>query len=191
MSNVRYFPDRSRKAPPELPEVSSFFQPRRSSLAEMRALMQSAEAIHAWTPTEHELLPYYGTAASADHGIPFLVRAPLSFTGTITKLHLPNGRSFAPSWEALVRSPDRGGMVQGRIITKATWVGPQGNEPWHGLDNSNGYARGSVLALCRQLQELSCELRLVKNLQFLYRTEECAEGEEINRLDLTLAVCIP
>jgi hypothetical protein len=189
MSNVHYFPDRARKAPPELPAVPSFFQPHRSSLAEMRALMQSHEAMHAFTPQESELTPFYGTPASADHGIPFLVRAPLNFTGIITKLYLPNGLSFAPSWKALVRSPLRGGVVHGRLITKATWVGPKGNEPWNALDNSNGYARGSVLALCRELREGGCELRLAKNLQFLYRTEACAEGEEINRLDLTLAVC--
>jgi hypothetical protein len=154
----------------------------------MRALLQSVEAIDAATPTEGDLLPFYGTAASAGEGIPFLMRAALNFTGVITKLYLPNGRSFAPSWEALVRSPGRGEVVQGRIVTKVTWVGPKGNEPWNDLDNANGYVRGSVLALCRQLQEFGCALRLVKNLQVLYRTEECAEGEEINRLDLTLAV---
>jgi hypothetical protein len=184
MSNIHIFPGRKQSHP--TPPVEKPWEPQRSSLAQMRSMLQSAQDTEARTPFEAELLPYYGTVAQGSNRLPFLLRVGLNFTGSPTNLRLPNGRSFWANMPELAQAENRGGLLKDRVVAKALWVGTAENEPWLGLHNPSGFARGAVLELCVQLRQAGCDLRLVRNLQFSYRLDDAAETQEINRLELIL-----
>ena len=147
----------------------------------LRRKLQSEEAAAASTLKESALSPYYGAPDPTSDILPFFAYAELGVTGRAQCLRLPDWQEYFLDHPRDAQDLLWGVQLSLCVITEAHWWGSEGNEPWRGLKDPIGYARGSILDICARLQEAGCDTRILAKLPIVLHA---GTPPNINRLEL-------
>jgi hypothetical protein len=186
MSKVIQFPTHaSANAPVRAPTSESLEE--RISYEAMRRELQSEAQTQARTPSAQRLTDYLGTPDPQAISLPFFVYADLSFTGHARGIRMPDKQLYLIDHPRDAQDLLWGIHLHTSVITEIHWWGAAGNDPWAGIADPVGYARGCALDICVRLREAECDLRIAARVPVVCRAGRHEASVNVSRLELCLS----